>query len=325
MPAKSGTQISLENGNGMRKLNSPIAFFIFRRPEPTARVFEQIRRHKPSRLFLIADGQHEDKQESDLISQTRALVEKIDWPCEVTRIYSDTNLGLRQRILSGLDEVFARVDRAIILEDDCLPNSSFFKFCEEMLARYENVKTVALVSGSNFAPYKSGEPDYFFSHSTFIWGWATWASRWQAFRSSPQVESWTTAEINEIGSTFSSWSHKREFVRLMKVAHKLNTWDVSLAVWVRQKRLLTVVPRLNLVQNIGFGNDATHTKFEAFDVVPKSAEFNVSLHHPRVLEIDPRREKRMWKVKLIRWIQYPIFHPFEFFRRSLRFLSSRKE
>jgi hypothetical protein len=193
-----------------------------------------------------------------------------------------------------------------------------------MLERYENVETVALISGSNFAPYKRGEPDYFFSHSTFIWGWATWASRWQAFRSSPQVENWTASEIKEIRSTFSSWSHRREFVGLMKAAHKLNTWDVSLAVWVRQKSLLTVVPRLNLVENIGFGHDATHTKFEAFDVVPESAEFSDWLHHPRGLEVDSRREKRMWRVKLIRWIQYPIFHPFEFLSRSLRFLGSWK-
>jgi len=302
-----------------------MAFFIFRRPGPTGRVFEQIRRHKPSRLFLIADGPRQgDSQEADLTLQVRSLVEKIDWACEVTRVYSDTNLGLRQRILSGLDEVFALVDRAIILEDDCLPNSSFFGFCEEMLERFEDVETVALVSGSNFAPLKTNKTDYFFSHTTFIWGWATWANRWKAFRSSPQVENWTKTEIKEIRSTFSTWFHRREFVGLMRLAHTLNTWDISLAVWIRQKRLLTVIPRLNLVENIGFGNDATHTKFEAFDVVPESQEFSGSLNHPPAIEIDARREKRMWRIKLIRWIKYPIFHPFNFLARSVRFLTSRK-
>jgi hypothetical protein len=247
----------------------------------------------------------------------------IDWPCEVTRIYSDTNLGLRQRILTGLDEVFQRVEHAIILEDDCLPNTSFFDFCSQMLKKYSETESVALVAGSNIAPYEKNKTDYFFSHTTFIWGWATWASTWKSFRGSPQVEHWTDSEIDEVGSTFPARSQKLEFVRLMKVAHALNTWDVSLAVWIRQKKLLTIIPRLNLVENIGFGQDATHTKFESFDVVPPVENFVGPVRHPSVLEVDSKLEKRMWRVKSTRWVTYPISHPFEFFRRSLRYLKSR--
>lgn len=305
-------------------MNTPIAFFIFRRPEPTSRVFEQIRHHKPSHLFLIADGPRRDNaSDLEMTTKARAIVEVIDWPCEVTRIYSDTNLGLRQRILTGLDEVFQRVEQAIILEDDCLPNTSFFDFCSQMLKKYSETESVALVAGSNIAPYEINKTDYFFSHTTFIWGWATWASTWKSFRGSPQVEHWTESEIDEVGSTFVSRSQRREFIGMMKAAHALNTWDVSLAVWIRQRKLLTIIPRLNLVENIGFGQDATHTKFEAFDVVPPVENFPGPIRHPLVLEVDSKLEKRMWRVKSLRWITYPISHPFDFLRRSLRYLKSR--
>ena len=305
-------------------MNTPVAFFIFRRPEPTSRVFEQIRLHEPSHLFLIADGPREDNtSDLELTTKVRAIVEVIDWPCEVTRIYSDTNLGLRQRILTGLDEVFQQVEEAIILEDDCLPNTSFFNFCSQLLRKYSENEKIALIAGSNIAPYQKSQADYFFSHTTFIWGWATWASRWKAFRDSPQIENWTESEIDEVATTFLTRSQKREFVGLMKVAHALNTWDVSLAVWIRQRRLLTVIPRLNLVENIGFGQDATHTKFESFDVVPQVENFAGPVRHPSVLELDSKLERRMWRVKSLRWITYPISHPFEFFRRSLRYLKGR--
>jgi hypothetical protein len=110
---------------------------------------------------------------------------------------------------------------------------------------------------------------------------------------------------------------------LMRIANQLNTWDVSLAVWIRQRKLLTTIPRLNLVENIGFGKDATHTKFESFDVVPPTDNFSAPLRHPAALEIESNRDKRMWRVKSMRWMTYPISHPLEFFRRSMRFLKSR--
>jgi hypothetical protein len=193
-----------------------------------------------------------------------------------------------------------------------------------LLNEHLETESVALISGSNFAPYGKAKADYFYSNTTLIWGWATWANRWKAFRNSPQVEQWTDSEITEVGLTFSSSSQKREFVGLMKLAHKLNTWDVSLAVWIRQQRLLTAIPRLNLVENIGFGQDATHTKFESFDVVPPAQEFSGPIVHPKVITADLHRERRMWRVKSLRWITYPLGHPVDFFRRSLRYLQSGK-
>jgi hypothetical protein len=305
-------------------VKTPIAFFLFRRPETTELVFSSIRRARPETLFLIADGPRAQVSgEFELCNQTRAIVKKIDWPCQVFRIYSDSNLGLRERILSGLDEVFSLVDRAIILEDDCLPNTSFFDFCEELLEKYENTADIALISGFNFAPIRNSNFDYYFSKSASIWGWATWATQWRTFRSSPQVESWSNFELRELSKTFHSYLQRREFISLAKIAGTLNTWDVSVAVWIRQNRLLTVVPFTNLVSNIGFGEQATHTKFEAFDVQTPMEDLQGAIRHPERISYNRKHEVQAWRRKSLRWITFPITHPFEFFNRLRRFVIAK--
>ncbi len=307
-------------------MNTPIAFFLFRRPETTKLVFSSIRKARPETLFLIADGPRTNVPgEDELCNITRQIVQKIDWPCQVFRIYSDSNLGLRQRIISGLDEVFSLVDRAIVLEDDCLPDISFFAFCEDLLAKYENSSEVALISGFNFAPVRSTSVDYYFSKSASIWGWATWATTWQRFRSSPQVESWSNSELRDLSKTFHSSFQRKDFMSLAKIAESLNTWDVSLSVWVRQSSLLTVVPFTNLVSNIGFGQEATHTKFEAFDVQIPAATIRFPLRHPDQISYNRNNEVQAWRRKSLRWITYPITHPFEFIKRLRRFFSTARQ
>jgi hypothetical protein len=305
-------------------LGVPVAFIIFRRPDTTRRVFEEIRQAQPRKLYVIADGARQHIHgEQELVESTRNILDLIDWPCEVVRIYANENLGLRQRVISGLDEVFSREDRAIILEDDCLPSRSFFSFTTELLEKYESDERIALVSGFNFAPSRKLDSDYFFSHSTYIWGWATWSRTWRAFRASPQVEKWSEDEIKEIQPTFASRMQKRDFLNLMAIANTLDTWDVSLAVWIRQVKLLTVIPRINLIENIGFGVEATHTKFEAFDVQIKSTNFDKTLEHPRTVVHNSDLEKRMWFAKSLRWLTFPTQHPIQFVRRFLAYLRIR--
>jgi hypothetical protein len=307
-------------------VKTPIAFFLFRRPETTELVFQSIRRARPETLFLIADGPRAQVSgEIQLCNQTRDVVKEIDWPCQVFRIYSEYNLGLRERILSGLDEVFSVVDRAIILEDDCLPNTSFFTFCEDLLKKYENSTEIALVSGFNFAPTKNSKFDYYFSKSASIWGWATWAKKWKTFRTSPQVESWSKFELQEISKTFHSILQRRDFIALAKIAGTLNTWDVSVAVWVRQNKLLTVVPFTNLVSNIGFGEQATHTKFEAFDVQIPTENLGGAVRHPEQISYHRKHEVWAWRRKSLRWITFPISHPFEFISRLRKFFVSKPQ
>jgi hypothetical protein len=302
---------------------TPVVFFVFRRPDLTAIVFEAIRTYRPEKLILVADGARTSKAgEMELVTRTRQIVEQVDWPCEVFRNFANTNLGLRERILSGLDFAFQHVDRAIILEDDCLPSGDFFQFMDEMLEGFEEEDKVGLISGSNFAPYKS-EFDLHFSRSPYIWGWATWRKTWIAFRESPQVESWSPVEFSSIEKTFSSKAQAKSFIQMMSEASLLNTWDISLAVWFRLEGMLAVVPRSNLVKNLGFGQDATHTKFEAFDVDVPVGQLTWPLSIPRVIEPDNSRERIMWRQKQLRWLWYPIRHPYDFTKRVFRYLANR--
>src|SRR6267142_406558 len=133
------------------QLKTPITFIIFNRPDTTARVFAEIARAKPPKLLIVADGPRVDRMgEAERCAQTRAVVERIDWNCEVLTNYSSVNLGCRNRVASGIDWVFEQVEESIILEDDCVPHPTFFRFCEELLERYRDDERVSQIGGANF-------------------------------------------------------------------------------------------------------------------------------------------------------------------------------
>lgn len=133
------------------QLQTPVAFLIFNRPDTTARVFEEIRRARPPKLLVVADGPRFNHfGEAEKVAATRAIVEQVDWPCEVLKNYAETNLGCKRRVSSGFDWVFQTAEEAIILEDDCLPHPTFFRFCEEVLEKYRDDKRGLHISGDNF-------------------------------------------------------------------------------------------------------------------------------------------------------------------------------
>ena len=163
-----------------KQLNTPVVFIIFNRPDTTQKVFDEIKKVKPKKLFVISDGPRKPSEEK-LCVETRKIIDGVDWECEVLKNYSDKNLGLKERISSGLNWVFNNTEEAIILEDDCVPDQSFFKFCEEMLDRYRGNKNIMMIGGSN--PLKDFEIEnaYTFSKYYQIWGWATWKRAWDKY------------------------------------------------------------------------------------------------------------------------------------------------
>ncbi len=304
--------------------DTPVALFFFRRPETTSQVFEQIRALKPSRLFLISDGPRPDiPDDVELVQRCRELVGEVDWPCEVTLVYAPTNMGCKARLISGLDTVFASVDSAIILEDDCLPSSSFFHFCGDLLGRYASEKRMGLVSGNKFHASQTSTESYDFSHDALIWGWATWSRVWREFRSTlPRLESGLAREeLTTVRRTFSSRIKKWQFMAAVEAArtNAVDAWDIPFATFIRLRKLLVAIPEQNLVQNIGFGPESTHTKFEAFDVDISAAELNFPLRHPEKPELNPRIERREIRTKMRKWLTFPLAHPWEFTRRFATF------
>ncbi len=244
----------------------PIVFLIFNRPDTTERVFETIRQAKPRKLLVVADGPRPDKQgEADKCADARAIIERVDWNCEVLTNYSDINLGCQKRVSSGLDWAFSLVEEAIILEDDCLPNSSFFRFCEEMLQKYKDDKRIMMISGTNILEeWKSDIQSYHFSYYGGIWGWASWRRAWQYY--DINMELWSSSEIKtrirDVLVDNEQYESSKKFFDA-SFEGKIDAWGYRWRFARLIQSALAIVPSVNLISNIGFRQDSTHTTSQA--------------------------------------------------------------
>jgi hypothetical protein len=248
------------------KLTTPVALLIFNRPEPTRRVFEMIRQAQPPILLVVADGPRSESERAVCL-ETRKIIEGVDWPCDVRRHYSDVNLGCKNRVSSGITWIFKEVDRAIILEDDCVPHPTFFPFCQELLEKYQNDPQVMHISGDNFQENNKGfvcNESYYFSNIPHIWGWASWRRAWNHY--DLQMKSWPEARDRHLLNTIlpdaanvERWTDKFQHY----YDQQINSWDGPWSYACLVNHGLCIVPKVNLISNIGFGATATHTRQEA--------------------------------------------------------------
>ena len=265
------------------KLATPVAFLIFNRPQTTRAVFERIREARPPQLLVIADGPRASRpQEPERCAAARAVVDSVDWPCAVETNFSETNLGCRDRVASGIDWVFSRVPEAIILEDDCLPHPSFFRFCQELLERYRSDERVGMISGSNLqGGRRRGDGSYYFSKYAWIWGWATWRRAWAHYDRS--AAAWPEFLGSGALEAFVEAAERVYWERAFAGVHsgRIDTWDYqwTLASWCQN--MLSIVANHNLISNIGFGPDATHTLWQRpyTNLATEAVPFPLS--HPR--------------------------------------------
>lgn len=265
-------------------MKTPVAFLIFNRPDTTERVFAAIRQAKPPKLLVVADGPRPDKPgEAEKCQATREIIQGVDWNCQVLTNYSDVNLGCKNRVSSGLDWVFDNVEEAIIIEDDCLPNKTFFPFCEQLLERYRDDNRIAVISGQNvqFGRTRT-DYSYYFSRYNHCWGWASWRRAWQHFdyemklwplvrdngwlkdilKDDNSVKFWTQIFQNTYDGKTNSWAYR---------------WNFS--CWIQS--YLSILPNVNLISNIGFANTGTNTKksLSVYSNLP-TEELYLPLKHP---------------------------------------------
>ncbi|BAZ69112.1 hemolytic protein HlpA-like protein [Fischerella sp. NIES-4106] len=243
-------------------LQTPVAFIIFKRPHTTELVFEAIRQAKPAKLFVIADGpRHDRADEPEKCEATRAIINRVDWDCDVLTNYSDVNLGCAKRVSSGLDWVFNNVEEAIILEDDCVPHPTFFRFCEELLEKYRYDTRISSISGQNVQfGRKRTNYSYYFSIYNHCWGWASWRRAWQYYdlymKLWPEIKAGGFLNNILMDSRYVEyWSKIFESVYNNPLSI---TWDYqwTFACWVQSS--LGIISNGNLISNIGFGSDSTH-------------------------------------------------------------------
>jgi len=240
----------------------PVVFLIFNRPDLTARVFDAIAAAKPKTLLVVADGPRATRADDvEKCEAARAIVDHVSWDCEVLRNYSDANVGCGRRVSSGITWAFQHVDEAIILEDDCVPDPSFFPFCAELLNRYRDDERVMMVGGTNLlGKWRHDAQSYHFSYHIAIWGWATWRRAWCHYDYDMRL--WQHSEARRVLKDVlcNENDHQRRVRELDNAYAKgIDAWSYQWMLACLMQSGLAILPAVNLVTNVGFRDDATHT------------------------------------------------------------------
>lgn len=270
----------------------PVLLLAHRRPELTALVLQRVRAARPTRLLVSIDGPRPGHSlDRDAIAEVQGLAKAVDWPCEVSVRVGDTNLGCRWGPSAGLDWAFECVDRAIVLEDDCVADPTFFRYCAELLDRYAGDDRVMGIGGyRNEGPDLADGPSYGFSRYTATWGWATWANRWHdvdvAMSDWEQLRdtSWLSHQLTDPVVE----AHWRRTFDAMTAG--LDAWDYALQFALWRSGRFWVRPMTNLIQNVGFGADATHTVQDDNAASRPAASMGFPMCHPEAVGADPARD-----------------------------------
>ena len=248
-------------------LNIPVLLVVFNRPETTKMVFEAIADVRPDRLYIASDGpRHDNADDAIRIERVRKIFDNIDWECDIKCLFRSENYGCGPGVKNAIDWFFENESEGIILEDDTVPDSSFFLFCRELLSKYRHDDRIGMISGTNHINYKSTEnPSYIFSKNKSCWGWATWRRSWETmdFQMSWRSSEYSNSIIKNMG--VSPW-YIRHWTRALQLidSGKVSAWDWQWYFSKAAQNQLTIFPSVNLISNIGFGIDATHTKNVTF-------------------------------------------------------------
>ncbi|MFZ2621006.1 MAG: hypothetical protein WAX85_02180 [Minisyncoccia bacterium] len=242
-----------------KQLDTPILLMIFNRPEISDKSFEVVRKMKPKQFFICADGPRKDRPDDVAkCEKAREIANRVDWPCKVKTLFQKENLGCGTGSVTGIKWMFEHVDRGIIMDDDCLPHPSFYYFCQELLEKYKDNPKIMHISGNNFQDGKKrGNGSYYFSEYTHNWGWATWARAWKYY------------------------DHN-----MISPEQRKHIWDKQWLNSVKRRGGLAVIPNVNLVSNIGSGEDATHTTEITEFSNMKSHKMVFPLVHPKKIKRD---------------------------------------
>lgn len=284
-------------------MRTPILFLVFNRPDTTRDVFQAIRAARPPRLYIAADGARPDRSgERERSEEVRRTATAVDWPCEVRTLFRDRNLGCKLAVSGGISWFFEQEEEGIILEDDVLPDASFFPFCEELLDRYRFNPEIMMVSGDYFRGVDPGaRASYFFSRYTHIWGWASWRRAWSRY--DRDMKQWPALRNTDFLARVCDGDPgcSRHWTAAFDAVHagQIDTWDYQWLFCSFVNSGLSVLPTRNLVRNIGFTGEATHTTDAAAWVgrLPVHS-MDFPLRHPEGIKRDAASD---------RWVERNVF------------------
>ena len=284
----------------LKRLNeeiSPVLFLIFNRPNHTKLVFQQIRKVKPSKLYIAADGpRHHIEGEAQLCEFSREIATAVDWDCKLITLFRSENLGCGKAVSEAITWFFEQETEGIILEDDCVPAKTFFRYCTELLHYYRHDTRVMQIGGSNLNRKWLSNTDYsyVFSNQSHIWGWATWKRAWEYY-DFKMKEYEHISNKNYLSQYFNSiyeYEYKKWVFDKTFNQNMLSTWDYQWEFAMLIQSGLKIIPKKNMVLNIGFGNDATHTTGTNKLVLNQTIEkMDFPLTHPDFMMVDGRYDQ----------------------------------
>jgi hypothetical protein len=281
-------------------LNTAVLFLVFNRLDTTKQVFESIKQAQPPRLYIASDGARDSKEgEGTKVKAVRDyIMDNLNWECEVKTLFRESNLGCKMAVSGAIDWFFENEEMGIILEDDCLPSQSFFWFCEELLEKYKNDMRIWHIAGNNFhfGWQRDKDYSYYFSYYGSIWGWASWRNKWKHYT----IDMQHYKEIKNKNYLYDLFGSQKEanfrISNFEEIQNGLNTWDFQWAYTRFVNSGLSVVPQMNLVKNLGFGGEATHTHSKndkRANMITKN--IRLPLIHPKFIIRDKVSDDKFFK------------------------------
>lgn len=279
-------------------LHTPVLLLIFNRPSTTKVVFDAVRDAKPRKLYVAGDGPRSNVPgDLEKVERAQQIATSVDWDCQVETLFRNENLGCKQGIGSAISWFFEHEPEGIILEDDCVPSHSFFRFCEVVLDRYRDDKRIMIISGTNVAgEWKAGRQSYHFSYYGGISGWATWRRAWRHYDPNmvlyrdPEV----AARMKDVLCSTGQYKWRRCFLD-MALQGELDTWAYPWAFARIINSGLAVVPSRNLISNIGFGASSTHTRSQRHPLAElEKHELDFPLRNPLSITVDRDYDRRFF-------------------------------
>ena len=260
----------------------PVLLITWRRPHTTAQVIESLRKVRPNKIFVASDGAANPDEEHRVFETRQLINSMIDWDCDIYTRFSDVNQGCRRGVSSAISWFFENVEEGIILEDDCVPHFDFFLFCKELLHRFRDDSRIWCISGDNFQEgHWRSTGSYYFSKYNHCWGWATWRRCWAEYNDN-LTNLTEFCESDLLSSTYPDPCEQEYWKSIwsqLKVSNVPDSWAYRWAFTCISNGGLTILPNVNLVHNIGFGEDALHTKDHRF-LTPATSEGIMPLTHP---------------------------------------------
>tara|TARA_X000000950_G_C13859478_1_gene638087 strand:- start:491 stop:1447 length:957 start_codon:yes stop_codon:yes gene_type:complete len=311
-------------------MKTPLLILLYNRPNVTKTLFNKIKKMKPSTIYIAADGPRaNDPVDSELCNRVRNIFSKINWNCKIYRKYNKKNFGCKNSITKSIDWFFKREKYGIILEDDCIPSLDFFWITGILLKKYENNNKIFCISGSNYTKnFKNDNNSYYFSKYPHCWGWATWRRAWR--KNDPYIKFWpkfkNTLDWKSINNSITEnryWN--KIFDRCYK--GKFNSWAYPWTLSVWKNKGLTIIPKENLVKNIGYGTNSTNSFFRDIGDIYKTKKIQRTIKHPKLIRPDVKKDNfvfnnhyrgknYLYPYRIVFLIKMFISNPLNFLKRA---------